>query len=254
MSMDGEGWIPPERSERARGVGLRVDESFHRASHRWHSTTKELLHVERTTVFGVKVPAGTPVDFVVQVHPDPVQEAEQDVLLRVIFRTSATDATAATEVEVYPEARQAHHTAQIGPDRVPAGGFVSAGELLFHFDNSYSWFNEKDVQLTVVVGDGGAETSERAAAQPAPQLVPPAAVTVTAVAGAEDVVLDLTGMDARLVAKVAELTDCVTGLSETNAELTAANRQSAAQLREMAEVIGLLTSRLEAAQAAGFTS
>jgi hypothetical protein len=161
---DGEGWIPP----------LGVDESFDPASHRWHSTTHELLHVERAAVFGVKVPAGTPVDFAVQVHPDPVQEAEQDVLLRVVFRTSATDAAAATEVEVYPEARQAHHTAQIGPDHVPAAGFASAGELLFHFDNSYSWFNQKDVQLTVVVGDGGAENSERAA-EPAPQQLVPAA-------------------------------------------------------------------------------
>jgi hypothetical protein len=76
-------------------------------------------------------------------------------------------------------------------------------------------------------------------------------VTVTAapVAGAEDVVLDLTGMDARLVAKVAELTDCITGLSAANAELAAENRRQAEQLREMAEVIGLLTSRLETAQA-----
>ena len=65
----------------------------------WQSTTN-LLHVESTAVFGVKVAAGTPVDFVVQVHPDPVQEAEQDVSLRVIFRTAATDATAATKVEV----------------------------------------------------------------------------------------------------------------------------------------------------------
>ena len=75
-------------------------------------------------------------------------------------------------------------------------------------------------------------------------------VTAASVAGAEDVVLDLTGMDARLVAKVAELTDCITGLSEANAELAAENRRQAEQLREMAEVIGLLTSRLETAQAA----
>jgi hypothetical protein len=68
----------------------------------WQSTT-HLLHVERTAVFGVNLVWNnglTPVDFVVQVHPDPVQDAEQDVSLRVIFRTAATDATAATEVEV----------------------------------------------------------------------------------------------------------------------------------------------------------
>jgi hypothetical protein len=125
----------------------------------WETCLAMKLHVANNAVHRQQVPGGVRVGWQLKV----LGESSMDIEAGVYF---LGDDKAETEVTA--------------PSRVSesSGSYMTPapGHLVFVLDNSYSMFNEKDVEVTVMLPGGGAADDVGASAAPAPTRVA-AAVT-----------------------------------------------------------------------------
>jgi glutathione S-transferase len=112
------------------------------------------------------------------VHEQPVPGG-----VRVGWQMAVVGVGMDIEVSVYFLADDKTESEVKGPERVPdqSGSFMtpSPGKLVFVLDNSYSLFNEKDVEITIMLpGAAAADDSVSATAAPVATMVPVASQQV----------------------------------------------------------------------------
>ena len=112
------------------------------------------------------------------VHEQPVPGG-----VRVGWQMAVVGVGMDIEVSVYFLADDKTESEVKGPERVPdqSGSFMtpSPGKLVFVLDNSYSLFNEKDVEITIMLpGAAAADDNVSATAAPVATMVPVASQQV----------------------------------------------------------------------------
>eukprot|EP01051_Picozoa_sp_SAG22_P000661 SAG22_NODE_19_length_32182_cov_39.206963_18_plen_255_part_00 len=211
---------------------------------RWKGESVELVHVASECLHSVPVPA----DMQCEIKLDVVQNdtnlgsTAQDISVTGFFRSADKSNT----VEIFRveqvDKHRAAYTAAVG------------GDLVFLFDNTYSWFNEKDVQVDVTIGTKLVQSS------PSPS---PAALAMAAALERDDMshgadnpgdalLKSISPMPIHgnppiggddLGVQVAHLTDVVSSLMSANKELEATNSKNWRLLQEKDALIADLTAK-----------
>eukprot|EP01052_Picozoa_sp_SAG31_P011385 SAG31_NODE_642_length_13301_cov_14.143084_16_plen_272_part_00 len=99
---------------------------------------RKVVHVTSECLHSVPVPAESVCHISVKTIQVDLQPSSQDVTATAFYRTGSDTSTA---TEIFKRERMTRHQATFTT--------AAEGELVFLFDNTYSWFNEKDVEVVV---------------------------------------------------------------------------------------------------------